>query len=132
MATITPEEITKLKQELRKDLEALERVERLISGRNGAHAEHVPVIQPTRPLSELPPPEQGKARGVKQLCIEGLKIAGTIGAAPKDLLKYCKEQGYPFTSDTNGSASITTALSRMVDAGNVRREDGRYYWRGGD
>jgi len=135
MATITPEEIAKMKEELRKDLEALERVEKLISGRNGTQPakQDIPsrdlLAQHLRPLSELPPPEQ---LGLKQLCILGLKTAGDVGAAPKDLVVFCKQKGYRFSSDANGSASITTALSRLIVDGKVVREDGRYYWVGGE
>jgi len=135
MAIYSPEEIAKMKDELRKDLEALERVERLLASRNGAHAEPVPAPRNTRPLSEFPPPSEEPASvvlGVKSLCIAGLKRVGTVGAAPKDLLSFFKAQGYVFSSDTNGSASITTALSRLVISGKVRRADGRYHWIGGD
>jgi hypothetical protein len=130
MANYSPEEIAKMKLELRKDLEALERVERLLASRNGAQAEPAPAPHNTRPLSELPPPDQSEPveLGVKTLCIAGLQRAGELGAAPKDLLRYFKERGYVFSSDANGSASITTALSRLVNAGKVRRADGRYYW----
>lgn len=136
MPSITPEEIAKLKDELRKDLEALERVERLIAGRNGAEPAKPsipnwePLGRPSRPLSELLPPSitEETGLGLKQLCIEGLKRAGAMGAPPKDLLQYCKLRGYRFTSDANGSASITTALARLITENYVRREEGRYFW----
>ena len=135
MATYSPEEIARMKDELRKDLEALERVERLLASRNGTAAQSTPAPPTSRPLSEMPPPDSPRilgirTLGVKSLCIEGLKLAGAMGAAPKDLLKYCKEQGYVFSSDINGSASITTALSRLIESTYVRREIGRYYWIG--
>jgi hypothetical protein len=131
MATPTREEIAKMREELRKDLEALDRVERLFAERNGSHSAspRLPAIPPP-PSHGLPPPPvtQETGLGLKQLCIEGLKKAGVIGAAPKDLLQYCKQRGYRFTSDQNGSASITTALSRLVAEGDVFRNEGRYCW----
>jgi hypothetical protein len=130
MATYSPEEIARMKDELRKDLEALERVERLLASRNGAAPHTEPPNTRGFSVSELPSelPLQSVVLGVKSLCIAGLKRAGEVGAAPKDLLSFFKAQGYVFSSDTNGSASITTALSRLVNAEKVRRTDGRYYW----
>jgi hypothetical protein len=135
----TREDIARMREELRKDLEALDRVERLFAERTGSSNNHksTPGL-PAPPSVGLPaPPELGTpagaaAHGLKQLCILGLKMAGPMGAPPKDILAFCKSHGYSFTSDTNGSASITTALSRLIDDDKVRREDGRYFWVGGD
>ena len=132
MSTLTREDIARMRDELRKDLEALDRVEKLLARGNGIGTPQVETVtSPAATLREDIEHEQVR-RGLKQLCINGLKIAGPIGAAPKDLLTFCKGQGYSFTSDVNGSASVTTALSRLVNDGRVRKNDGRYYWIGGD
>jgi hypothetical protein len=128
---LTIAEITRLKDELRKDLEALERVERLMASRNGHHVEppdHLsppPQYEPAEPAVHVPP------IGLKHLCIQGLKLVHVMGAAPKDVLAYCRQQGYVFSSDASGSASVTTALGRLVESGQVKKADGRYYWVGG-
>jgi hypothetical protein len=139
VAELTKESIAKLREELTRDLEALERVERLLAGRNGSSSSHEVKPQldlskyilpppPTFPLTEITPPETFEGLGLKQLVIRGLQLVGITGAAPKDLVIFCKEKGYSFTSDANASASITTALSRLMVNGKVRRENGRYHW----
>ena len=142
MADLTKESIAKLREELTKDLEALERVERLLAGRNGPSEPEVPVLNlqsrrritlepPSTPPTDIPR-ETFEGLGLKQLVIAGLKLTGVGGAAPRDLVAFCKHNNYPFSSDANGSASITTALSRLIEDEKVRRENGRYYWIGGN
>lgn len=126
MAALTKEELIKKRQELAKDIEALDRVLRLFGVDESA-----PKYEP---LSLTPPPVLDRpfppAPGLKELVIDGLKLQQALGASPKDLLGYCKSKGYYFTSDVNGAASISTALSRLVDDEKVRKQDGRYYWAG--
>lgn len=126
MAAVTKDELIKKRGELAKDIEALDRVLRLF-GVDESSTKYEPVTLTPPPVRDQPFPP---ALGLKELVIDGLKLQETLGAYPKDLLGYCKGKGYYFTSDINGAASISTALSRLVIDGKVRKQDGRYYWAG--
>ena len=134
---ISPDRIAKLRAELEKDLEALNRVERLLAERNG----HTPESQqlelesmPIAPINlrrEIKLPTTDTTRhSLKELVIDGLQLAKEMGAWPRDIVNYCKGKGYQFTNPVSASASVSTALARMVQEGKVRKNDGRYYWRG--
>jgi hypothetical protein len=138
VAELTKESIANLREELTKDLEALARVEKLLSGKNGLSSiesgtntqvrKSLIPPPPLPPQSDNPPHETFEGLGLKRLVIAGLKLVSVGGAAPRDLVAFCKDKGYVFTSDANASASITTALARLIVDGKVRRDNGRYYW----
>jgi hypothetical protein len=125
----TKQELLQKRAELLKDIEALDRVIRLFEGDSGIPEQKTAELRPAVLIPTTPPGYVPS--GLKPLIVMGLESLGENGATPKTLLEYCKGAGYAFTNDGNGTASITTALARLVHDRKVRKEDGgKYFWLG--
>jgi multidrug efflux pump subunit AcrA (membrane-fusion protein) len=74
-------------------------------------------------------PEQLVAQARKplnDLCIEAITQADD-GLRPMDVIRYCATMGHTFKNRSSASATVGTALKRLVTRGRVVNRDGRYF-----
>jgi hypothetical protein len=100
--TISSEEIKKLRRELERDLEALERVEKLLAKRSATMGQSLGVVVG----SESP-------RLMTQT-LDAIRLAGTSGLRANEVVEALIEKGYPFKDKKKGASSVSTTLKRLV------------------
>lgn len=114
---VTQEDIRRLRRELERDLEAVNRVEALLARKNG--------VGPTTATTQA----RGARGELKRLTIEVLKAAGVEGMRPVNLLKAVTERGYAFRSEKGAAGSVSTVLKRLVEKKKVEKKDKMYIWK---
>jgi hypothetical protein len=109
-------DIRKLKVELRRDLEALERLEAMITLR-GSNA-------PKESARSLPENGDGKPslRGTVMAVLE----RATKPLRPAEIVSLVSERGYPFPSPRKGMGSVTKVLFREQGKSVEKQKDGTY------
>ena len=106
-------DIKRLRKELERDLEAIARVEAMITRDNPKPYNGVAATR-DKPL--------GANTGLKQMVMAIMEEAAPRGLRTKDVTASVIERGYTFRNKQTASASISTALNRMKVAGAVERK----------
>jgi hypothetical protein len=111
-------DIRKLKTELRRDLEALERTEAIIirtSNNNGASKHATASAVET---SDNKPSLRGTIMAVLERSVKGLR--------PTEIVQLVIDRGYPFPSPRKGMGSVTKVLFREQGKSVEKLKDGTY------
>ncbi len=109
-------EIRKLKTELRRDMEALERMEALVTMRQSSNGTPKQVTLPLSDGSGKP-----SLRGTVMAVLE----RATKPLRPTEIVELVAERGYPFASPRKGMGSVTKVLFRQLGK-SVEKKDGKY------
>ena len=121
-------DIKRLRREAELDLEALTRVEAMLSRdteKSGESAIHGKISDIT--------PKTGANTGLKRMVVSVMQAAGYGGMRTKDVGVALTNGGYVFKNPASASASVSTALKRLKDAGFVeKKENGYFVWIGKD
>ena len=121
-------DIKHLRREAELDLAALKRVEAMLSrdtGKSGESAIHSKISEIT--------PRTGASTGLKRMVVSAVEGAGSGGMRTKDVAAALVNGGYVFKNSVSASASVSTALKRLKDAGFVeKKENGYFVWLGKD
>jgi hypothetical protein len=121
--TISVEEIRKLRRELERDIEALNRVEALLAR------------TATQPLAERGGPglthasNDDAATENKKLTpqtIDVIRQAGPSGIRASEVVKELIKRGYEFTTKKAGASSVATTLKRLVRQKKIEKKDRLY------
>ncbi len=121
-------DIKRLRREAELDLEALKRVEAMLSrdtaksGGSAIHGKKPGITSKT-----------GVRTGLKSKVVSVMEAAGSGGMRTKDVAAALVNRGYVFKNPVSASASVSTALTRLKDAGFVEKtENGYFVWIGKD
>lgn len=121
-------DIKRLRREAELDLEALKRVEAMLSrdtGKPGESAIHGKISDIT--------PKTRASTGLKRMVVSVMEATGSGGMRTKDVAAALVNRGYVFKNPVAASASVSTALKRLKDAGFVeKKENGCFVWLGKD
>jgi hypothetical protein len=110
-------DVQKLKVELRRDLEALERVEKMIARRNST----IP-----KPSVTTAPPESADGKPSLRGTVMAVLERATKPLRPTEIVELVAERGYPFTSKRKGMGSVTKVLFRQLGKSVEKLKDGTY------
>jgi hypothetical protein len=108
-------EIRKLKVELRRDLDALDRLEALVAMRQKSNGSPQQV---TVPLPDAKPSLRGTVMAVLERSSKPLR--------PTEIVALVAERGYPFASTRKGMGSVTKVLFRQLGKSVEKLKDGTY------
>ena len=117
-------DMIRLREELQKDLDAITRVEAMLNRDNGKTNNGA-----TSSRAILGKPS-GANTGLKQMVSSIVEDAAPHRFRTREVTDAVIKKGYTFRNPQAASASVSTALKRLKDAGLVeKRPDGRYAWR---
>jgi hypothetical protein len=111
-------DIRKLKVELRRDLEALERLEAMITMRNSTNG--------APKQASLPLPENADSKPSLRGTITAVLERATKPLRPHEIVTLVIERGYPFPSPRKGMSSVTKVLFREQGKTVEKMKDGTY------
>jgi hypothetical protein len=120
-------DIKALKQELAKDLEAIERVEAMLKrSSNGASA---PTTSSTSErvsdaLAASSDRSPGVNTGLQELVVQ--IVAQNRGIRASEVKNKLMERGYKFRTPANAASSVFSALKRLVESGKVSKRGMKY------
>ena len=116
--SVNEADIKRMKSELKKDLEALERVEAMLRKDASPSIGNVP-----------PSSNNGSGRDLRGLVLAILHEAKASrrNLRPSEIVQAAIAKGYPFKSDRHGMGSVTKVLTRLRLKNLVERtKDGTY------
>lgn len=122
---MTANRLTELDREiaaLESDLASLRKAREVM----GRRAPSKPKLMRILTEVEIGRPGLRVRKRLSQLCIDALSQAPE-GLMPADIIRYCLDMEHGFKNSKSASATVGTALRRLVDRGQVVRRDGRYY-----
>jgi hypothetical protein len=128
---MNPDDIKALKEELVKDLEALDRVEAMLRRKNGASPSRDPLANKvvaervTEALLVGADRAPGVNTGLQELVLAIVKE--TRGQRASDVKNTLVKRGYKFRTPANAASSVFSALKRLVDSGRVSKRGMKYY-----
>ena len=111
-------DIKRLRLEAELDLEALKRVEVMLSrdtGKSGDSSVNGEIADIT--------PTTGANTGLKRMVVSVMEGAGSGGMRTKDVVVALMKGGYVFKNPVSASASVSTALNRLKAAGFVEKKE---------
>jgi hypothetical protein len=117
--------IKRMKAELRRDLDALERVEALFARQpsdqdNSPHHPAAPTLTSTAKL---------KSRAALRDVVTQILQQSRKPLRPTEIVEIAAERGYPFASLRKGMGTVTSVLHRYKGKGIQKLDDGTYIWK---
>ena len=129
-------DIKRLRQEAERDLDALKRVEAMLAREktNGNKTAPVTAEDVESGAADTIPPTKIAPKataGLQATVVNIMKERGPNGCRPRDVVAALRATGYPFKNAAVAASSVSTALKRLKERGDVEKKiSGNYVWIG--
>jgi hypothetical protein len=116
--TLNADEIRKLRRELERDIDALNRVETLLERRSS--------LSSTERVKVADDGATGDSAKLTPQTLEVLRASGSTGLRATEVVKELMQRGYPFKNKESAASSVATTLKRLVKQGKVKKANKAY------